>query len=295
MLSDTFSDFADMLTEEIGASWRATPCHFRISGFRDAVLDLNGMEGLLDGGLLRTPYAELVMGGQKLNPEEFCHSRQVRAARADGVVDPDRVRSFLKNGATLVLPRLDHWHRPTRELAAAVGQRLGRRVDAFAFCTAPGMPGIRVHRDDADVIMLQTSGAKRWSIHAGPQGGMWGPGPAADAGDPLLEVELREDEALYVPRGFAHAGVGGDAFSVHVSLTVREVGTKELRQELGRRVRRVGAELPPRPLDDMDLHEVARRLLREAAREIAALSTEELISGAHELQARFEDGKPPNE
>ncbi|NED13053.1 cupin domain-containing protein [Streptomyces sp. SID9124] len=267
------------------------PRHFRHGADHRALLGKEGLDAVLDCGLLRTPYAEVVHHGAKLPQEEYCEARQIRAVRADGFVAPDRVRALLDDGATLVLPRTDQWHGATAELAAAYTAHTGRRTYAYSFFTRDGAPGVDVHRDDSDVIMIQTAGSKHWKVYEPPVDGDWGEGPTRDPGQLVLEIELRAGEALYVPRGCAHAGVGGSTFSGHLSLTLPQPGLMELRQGLVRLLSTTGRELPPRPVGRAAMREAAHRLLADARDRLDALTPEDLLAQAEREQARREAGR----
>lgn len=283
---------AAALADAVAPDRRTGPHHFRHGADHRALIGREGLDVLLDSGLLRTPYAEVVHRATKLPHEEYCEARQVRAVRAEGFVDPARVRALLDDGATLVLPRAEQWHGATADLAAAFTARTGRRTYAYGFFTRDGAPGVDVHRDDSDVVMIQTSGSKHWTVYEAPRDGDWSEGPTNDPGTPVLEAELRAGEALYVPRGCAHAGVGGSSFSGHLSLTLPRPGLMELRQGLVRLLSAAGRELPPRPVGEAAMAETARRLLAEARDRLAALTPDDLFAQAEREQARHEAGRP---
>lgn len=283
---------ASALADAVAPNWHKEPRHFRPGADRHALIGLESLDALLDSGLLRTPYAELVHRGTKVPHEQYCVERQVRAVRAGGFVDQARVRALLDEGATLVLPRVDQWHSATADLASAFTARTERRTYGFSFFTRDGAPGVDVHRDDSDVIMIQTAGSKHWTVYEPPRDGEWSDGPTDDPGEPVLEVELCAGEALYVPRGCAHAGIGGSAFSGHLSLTLPQPGLVELRQGLIRLLSAAGRELPPRPVDDAAMADAARLLLADARDRLAALAPDDLLGQAEREQTRHEAGRP---
>lgn len=182
-----------------------------------------------------------------------------------------------------MLPRLDHWYQPVTALAAAMSKETRHRVDAFQFYTPPGEQGLPVHRDDADVVLVQTAGSKRWTVYPGPVDGMWNAGKVAEPGDAIFEGELSSGEVLYIPRGFGHAGVAGDRFSAHLSLVIGQVGTSEMRSALTRAIAKAASDLPPRPLDEPSLVRTATRLLTDVQQLVASLSPERLVEMANEV------------
>lgn len=192
--------------------WRSGPAVFRPGAAGPSEpLTLDEIDAALAGGLLRTPHVELARAGDPVHSATYTRPRTVSGVTGPGYADPDRIRSLLAEGATLVLRNVEHWHPRTRALTTRLQDELGRRVEAFHFVTPPGAQGLDLHRDDADVLLLQVTGSKRWTVHGGPTGDAdWAPGAVADAGPALLETTLRAGEVLYIPRAFAHRAVGGE-------------------------------------------------------------------------------------
>lgn len=74
------------------------------------------------------------------------------------------------------------------------------------------------------MFVLQLAGTKAWSIHepvlADPLPSQPWKGTAADAGPPILEVELQAGDCLYVPRGFLHSARAQEAMSAHLTIGI---------------------------------------------------------------------------
>ncbi|WP_067535211.1 JmjC domain-containing protein [Nocardia crassostreae] len=245
------------------------------------VLPLATVLARLDDGLLTHPYLQVVRHEGPVPAERFCPPRIFLDRVLTGHADAPQVRRLVgEQGCTLLLRYVDHWHRGVRDLTESIARQLDRQVEAFYFVTPPGTSGRPVHRDDADVLVVQIAGAKLWRIHAGPDDGAWEPSRVADPGPVLLEVVVRPGEVLYVPRGHAHAATAvGDAPSVHLSLTIREAGTAHLYALLDS-VLTEELELPPRPLDDASLHTTAADLLARMRLRLDELTPEGLVAAA---------------
>lgn len=239
-------------------------------------------------GPLRLPYIQVFVANAPVPTSSYARTRIVLGSRTPGFVDPASVREFLAGGATVMLPRLDHWYPPVIDLARALSTRTRRRVDAFAFYTPPRQQGLAIHRDDADVVLLQTAGSKIWTIYARPADGNWDAGAVAEPGQPVFETELSAGEALYIPRGSAHVGIGGGgtgsgAMSAHLSFVIAQIGTSEMRHAVQQLVSTTAAELAPRPVDEPALTVTAARLLERLRQQLDELTSDQLVELAQEV------------
>ncbi|GAA2746359.1 JmjC domain-containing protein [Kitasatospora cinereorecta] len=278
---DILHRFTGDAEEFTGALHRRTPRVFRPA---DPPLDLlraAELDHWLDTGLLRVPYLQLVTAEGEVPLPRFCPPRRVLGRTEHGYVDGSAVRHLLAEGAATVLLRhVDQWHPGVRAVCAAMRSELGRQVEAFWFVTPPGTQGRPVHRDDADVFVVQTEGAKVWHLYGGPLDGRWAPGPVDAPAEPEFTVRLEPGEVLYVPRGHAHRAVAAErGASAHLSFTVREAGDAHLRAALDGLLAGAG-DRPARPLGEADLLAAADRLLTEARTALAALSAEDLLDRA---------------
>jgi ribosomal protein L16 Arg81 hydroxylase len=278
----SYDSWVGELVAALRPHWRKKPVLFKPSGLPIGVPDTATLENMLDSGLLHVPYVQVFVGSNPIATDRFSRNRLVFGTRESGFVDAGMVRNFLAEGATVMLPRLDHWYQPVNALAEAMSKETQHRVDAFQFYTPPGEQGLPIHRDDADVVLIQTAGSKRWAVYPGPVDGMWNAGKVAEPGDAIFEDELSAGEVLYIPRGFGHAGIAGDRFSAHLSLVIGQVGASEMRSALTRAIAKAAPDLPPRPLDEPSLVHTATRLLTDVQQLVASLSPERLVEMANE-------------
>ncbi|MFB8182163.1 JmjC domain-containing protein [Streptomyces sp. NPDC055966] len=261
--------------------WRRQPGVFHPAAPLVPPLTLGSVDTMLQEGLLRTPYLEMTRPDRMIPEDDYCTSRTVNQTAHNGFADATKVRELLSEGATLLLRCVDQWHSATAELADRFGRELSRKTEAFFFVTPPGRQGLRVHRDDADVFVLQVNGSKDWQIHPGTADGNWHPGPVSDPGPVLLTTPLQTGEVLYIPRGFAHCATGSRGLSAHLSFTVREIGGSHLHKELLRLISARHRPLP-RPLDDADLIDQARVLIGRLTGELQQTTAEGLVASARD-------------
>ncbi|MFD4657488.1 JmjC domain-containing protein [Kitasatospora sp. NPDC058444] len=290
MESPTLADWVGDVRSFAGRQWQREPALFpRTDPTAPAPpFDLDELDAAFDGGLLRTPYLEMVRSDKvTVPPEAFTTARVINGVSHHGFADRAKVLALLRGGATLLLRCVDQWHGPTGELVARLSEELDRRVEAFFFVTPAGGQGLAVHRDDADVFVLQAAGRKTWYVHDAPAAADWRLGELPDdERSPLrLHGVLEPGGVLYVPRGFAHRAVGAGGLSAHLSLTVRDLSVQDLRTALEGQLTE-GLGLPARPLGEAAIREACATLLDHARARLDALGPEDLLRAARAARPR---------
>ena len=138
--------------------------------------------------------------------------------------DPASIFDEFRAGATIVFQGLQRSCAPLTRFCRALELELPHGVQANAYVTPAGARGLGVHYDTHDVFVLQLAGTKAWSIHepvlADPLASQPWKGTAADAGPPILSVELQAGDCLYVPRGFLHSARAQEALSAHLTVGI---------------------------------------------------------------------------
>ncbi|MFJ9710144.1 JmjC domain-containing protein [Streptomyces sp. NPDC101234] len=260
--------------------WRRRPGVFRPDGGAPSPFTLADVDAAFATGLLREPYIEMTRADLTLSPSDYLSSRPMYSDRHDGFADERKISALLDRGATLLLRRVDQWHEPTRELLAALTGELGLPVEAFCFVTPAGRQGVPLHRDDADVLVVQTEGSKHWHVHEGPADGNWQQGRVDDDPPPeVMQATLRAGEVLYIPRGFAHRATGDSGLSAHLSLTVREVHMGDLFRSL-HKIAGERMAVETRPLTDDAVLACAKGMLEHVRARLDTLSPEDLVRHA---------------
>ncbi|MDH6708427.1 ribosomal protein L16 Arg81 hydroxylase [Kitasatospora sp. MAA19] len=262
------------------AYWRRRPGVFRPDGGVRSPFALADVDAALATGFLPEPYVEMTRAEDPLGRDDYLTPRAVHESSYGGFADEKKIRALLDDGATLLMRRIDQWHGPTRDLLARLSAELQRAVEAFCFVTPPGTQGVPLHRDDADVLVLQLNGSKSWRVHEGPADGNWRHGRVD--GEPPAEVlraTLRAGEVLYIPRGFAHQAVGNEGLSVHLSLTIREIHMGDLFRSL-QKLSAKSMTIETRPLDDAAVLAAATAMLEHVRAAVADLTPEDLVRHA---------------
>ncbi|WP_377273782.1 JmjC domain-containing protein [Peterkaempfera sp. SMS 1(5)a] len=287
MESPTLADWVGDVESFAATQWQRKPAVFAPERFTSP-FDLEGLDAAFDQGLLRTPYLEMVRSNKVIvPPEAYTTSRMVNGTAHHGFAHRAKVVSLLRGGATLLLRCVDQWHAPTSELVARLGEEIGRHVEAFFFVTPAGGQGLAVHRDDADVFVLQVAGRKTWYVHDAPAVADWSPGelPDDEHSRRLLHSVLEPGSVLYVPRGFAHRAVGTAGLSAHLSLTIRDISLQDLRTALEQRLSE-GLDLPARPLGESAISEACATLLSHVRAQLETIGAEDLRLAARAGKAQ---------
>ncbi|WP_067535214.1 JmjC domain-containing protein [Nocardia crassostreae] len=263
--------------------WRQAPAVLRPAAPPVELLSVADVLAILDDGLLGGPYVRLFTADGRVPADRYCLARWVSGEPVPGYIDPAAVHELLHmHGATVLLRHIGQWHRGIRDFIGGLSVRLHRRVEAF-FVLSSRQP-TAAHRDDADLLVVQVSGAKRWRIYPGPADGHWVPGPTGgDLGAPILDAVLHRGEVLYVPRGFAHdATTESAAPSAHLALAIREAGTEHLLTAT-RGMLATGIQLPARPLTDTALTAAARALIGHMSDRLNAITPEAVVAAARAI------------
>ncbi|GLX48989.1 hypothetical protein Shyhy01_19390 [Streptomyces hygroscopicus subsp. hygroscopicus] len=283
MTSTALDDWTGSTTAFLTRQWRTAPRVYRTSPVPP--LTVRDVDAAIRDPLLRTPHLALVRDGAPVPETDYTTSRTVNGTVLAGFADAGAILRGLREGCTLLLRNVEHWHAGVAALADRWQEALGRAVEGFVFVTPPGARGLAVHRDDADVLLLQIGGRKRWTVHPGPADGDWAPGAASNVGAPLLKDTLAEGDVLYIPRGFAHSATGDRGLSVHLSMTIREAGAQDAYAAL-QRLLLTGFTAQPRPLDDTALTAHVRRLTDRMRHALDELDPREVVTAARRARIR---------
>ncbi|MFS8200291.1 JmjC domain-containing protein [Streptomyces sp. CWNU-52B] len=206
-----------------GVPWGEAHAVFDASQDTAGIVTRQDLEDWLDCGLLHYPVLNAMRGGVPVPPEELTRVMYVSGDARGGYVDGAKVRAQLAAGATVVVQNLHEWHRPAQLLCRRLAQLFSAKAGAVVFWTKAGEDGLRVHRDDGHLFVVQIAGAKRWHLYDTPrEAADWSPGYVQDLAAAAVTVDLRPGQVLYLPEGTAHHTRALDTESVHVTVAVRE-------------------------------------------------------------------------
>lgn len=141
-----------------------------------------------------------------------------------GVVDSRQALRLFDRGATIVLNRVQLYHPPLSDFCKQLSLELSAPCQANVYLTPPGSKGFNLHYDTHDVFMAQVAGAKRWRVYDSaielPLASQGTSARLEATGDPVVEVELKAGDVLYIPRGWTHEGAATASTSLHITFGI---------------------------------------------------------------------------
>ncbi len=234
--------------------WELKPLHLsrRDAHYYDRVLTNAALESIISSGDLRYPAIQLAKNGSYLAAEAYTRNIKHGTESFIGVPDLEKVQSEYRSGATVVLPALQRTWEPLRYLCAALEDELSHPVHANAYLTPGDSSGFTPHYDTHEVLVLQMAGTKRWRVFPPQRHLPHRSQPFIPARvtlpPPLLELELKPGDLLYLPRGYVHAAHTSCGHSAHVTIGITVYTWVELIGELANAAKEMDAlraALPP--------------------------------------------------
>jgi len=167
-----------------------------------------------------------VRDGDALDPASFTSDIPWRPEPFRGTIDVDRVLAEFEAGATIVLQALHHTWGPLAAFCRTLEAALGERVQANAYFTPRSAQGLAVHHDTHDVFVLQVAGEKHWRVYEPAvelplQSQRYSKALHGEPGPPVEDCVLRAGDTMYLPRGWLHDALTGDAESLHLTIGVK--------------------------------------------------------------------------
>jgi len=210
----------------LASQWGRAPLHRRGADparFAD-VFSLDDVDRFVSTSFPRVPAFRLVKDGSPLDPGRYTKTARIGGQPVSGVGDAGRIFEEFRRGATLVLQGLQRSSETVARFCRSLELELTHPVQANAYVTPAGSQGLAVHYDTHDVFVLQLAGRKEWAVYepvldAPLPSQPWHAG-RGEPGQPLLEVELRAGDCLYMPRGFLHSARAQDDMSAHLTVGV---------------------------------------------------------------------------
>ncbi len=164
--------------------------------------------------------------------EQYCREAVDRNNQPSFQPDAEKVKSWLRQGASLVANDVDTLWPGTAAAADALEQRLGGKVQSNLYCSWNQHQAFDTHFDTHDVFALHCAGEKVWRIFEGRLDK-----PVANAafkglgqeyhdehrGAVAAEVTLRPGDLLYIPRGQYHDALASSDGAIHLTFGLTHV------------------------------------------------------------------------
>ncbi len=183
------------------------------------------MDRVLTERGLRYPALRLVKDGETLSPDTYTKTVRMQSRRVDDLIDAARVYAHFGDGATIVLQALHRYWEPLFHFCRELETALTHPVQVNTYLTPPRARGLDVHYDTHDVFVLQVSGSKMWKVYDSavdlPLADQRRRGRSfPDPGSPMIDVELKPGDCLYIPRGFLHSAETAQSESTHMTVGI---------------------------------------------------------------------------
>ncbi|MGK2868354.1 MAG: cupin domain-containing protein [Mycobacterium sp.] len=260
---------------------------------------------------VRAPFIRLAKEGHVLAKDSYLGPAGFGAEIADQI-DSAKLLTQLGSGATVVLQGLHRLWPPLIEFVRDIVDDIGHPVQANAYITPPGNRGFDFHYDVHDVFVLQVSGTKRWIVHEPVHRHPLPSQPWTDhreeiaervTRDAVIDVELSEGDALYLPRGWVHAAQTLDTTSIHLTIGVAATTPMDIARavldQLGAAEEfRAPLPLGINPIDRADIAATTTKViaqivshLRDNAEALSTTAAENLVT-RHDTRTRPEAVRP---
>ncbi|MDH3738322.1 MAG: cupin domain-containing protein [Alphaproteobacteria bacterium] len=169
---------------------------------------------------------------QPIPAEQYCRPAVDRNNQQSFQPDAEKVKSWLRRGASLVANDVDTLWPGTAAAADALEQRFGGRAQSNLYCSWNQHQAFDTHFDTHDVFALHVAGEKVWRIF---EGRLDNPIASEDfkslgaeyhdahRGTVAAEITLRPGDLLYIPRGQYHDALASSDGAIHLSFGLTHI------------------------------------------------------------------------
>ena len=195
-----------------------------------AVMTWAGLNDLLGQATIWSQHSlVLVLDNDPVAAARYCAPAVGRDGGQVLRPDPDKVKDFLRRGATMVANDIDHLSPGLTAFADAMEQGLGGKVQGNLYLSSRRRQGFGAHFDTHDVYAVHVEGAKTWHVYEGrakdpiahPMFKTLGREHHEKAkGAKLMDVPMEPGDLLYLPRGQYHDALADEGGTVHIAFGV---------------------------------------------------------------------------
>lgn len=164
--------------------------------------------------------------------EQYCRQAIDRNNQPSLQPDAEKIKNWLKRGASLVANDIDALWPGTSAISEALERRTGGRAQANLYCSWNQHQAFETHFDNHEVFAIHIAGEKVWRIYEGRL-----ENPISDEatknldkeyhkknrGPLLAEITLRPGDLLYIPRGQYHDALASSDGAIHLSFGLTHI------------------------------------------------------------------------
>jgi ribosomal protein L16 Arg81 hydroxylase len=169
-----------------------------------------------------------VLGGLLERRADVMAVRQGTRRSSDGPRNLAEARQLCDEGFTILVRHAEQHDAHLQQLAESFQHEFHAAVDVHLYVTPAGTHGFSWHYDAEDVFIIQTAGVKEYSLRKNTVN----PWPLVETIPqnmryerelmPLMRVELRAGDWLYIPCGYWHKGdaLAGDEAAISLAIGI---------------------------------------------------------------------------
>ena len=188
--------------------------------FRDLIY-IDTIDKYLERKDIRYPGIRLVKNGLELPQTDYLTDFPYGNKVFDRVIDNDRFFTLFNEGATAVFQAAHKTLPSLSTFCQKLEKYYNFSLQTNIYLTPKSSKGFQAHFDNHDVFVLQVHGSKIWKVYDSP---IYLPVETFEKNMlpehmiPQIEVELKQGDTLYIPRGFVHEAVTANEVSLHITL-----------------------------------------------------------------------------
>lgn len=170
---------------------------------------------------IRYPGIRLVKNGLELPQTDYLTDFPYGNKVFDRVIDNDRFFTLFNEGATAVFQAVHKTLPSLSNFCQRLEKYYNFPLQTNIYLTPKSSKGFQAHFDNHDVFVLQVHGSKIWKVYDSP---VYLPTETFEKSMlpenmiPQIEVELKQGDTLYIPRGFVHEADTANEVSLHITL-----------------------------------------------------------------------------
>lgn len=183
----------------------------------------------------------VVLDTKPIPAEQYCRQAVDRNSQPGYQPDAEKVKSWLRRGASLVANDIDTLWPGTAAAAGALEKRFGGKTQSNLYCSWQQHQAFDTHFDTHEVFALHVEGEKVWRIYEGRLDR-----PIASEsyknlnqayhderrGAVVDEVTLRPGDLLYIPRGQYHDALASSEGAIHLAFGLTHIIGVDIMQML---------------------------------------------------------------
>jgi len=187
------------------------------------LLSWNALSNIITYGQLPAGRFRLMRNGEVVPFDSYLRAEDRKTFQLQHL-SAMRLGRHLREGATLVLDSVDYLHAPILFLAQSLERALNRQIQVNLYAGWRESPGLKLHWDRHDALILQISGRKHWQIYGETRRFPLDPDLRQceePVGDPVWDGMLSAGDILYIPRGWWHIATPCDEPTLHLTVGLR--------------------------------------------------------------------------